>query len=161
MAINIYGDPLLGGNTYNTSPEVLRAQQEYAAKIEAYRQQQQVLQPQQNVSQNPIWDKIDEEISTLTDMQKQNLYESAEFKESSDNVQAFLQNLFLSIMKPQVEGNPEGKELLQKQYEVVKKLKKNVVESTNKDMELLRKFQEFSAAHPTATYQEFLNLNKQ
>lgn len=160
MAINIYGDPLLGGNSYMNTPEVLKVQQEYMAKLDALKSQQQQVQQQQQGSQTPIWDKIDEEIATLTDMQKQTLFESQEFVESSNNVQMFLQELFLEMMRPRVENTEHGKELLQKQYDVVKKLKKTVIETTNKEMEQFRRWQEYASKNPTATYQDFLNLNK-
>lgn len=157
--INIYGEnPLLGRNPYS-DPEILKAQQEYMAKLEALTNQKNyVSQPQG--SKNPIWDKIDEEIATLTDMQKQALFESQEYQEASADVNTVLQNIFLATMKPQVENNPEGKELLQRQYDIVKKLKKSVVETTNKEMEMFRKWQDFSAKNPNATYQEFLTVNK-
>lgn len=155
--INIYNDPLLNGSTFLQTPEMQKAQQEYLMKLEALKQSQQQIQ---QGSQTPIWDKIDEEISTLTEMQKSSLFGTEEFKQVSSEVQAFIQDMFLAMMKPKVENSEAGKQLLQKQYDVVKKVKKSVVENSNKEMEQFRKWQEYATSHPNATYQEFLNVYK-
>lgn len=154
--INLYGDPLLGNTTYGQ--QAIEAQKQYLAQLEAM--QKQAVNQSASKSPHPIWDKIDEEISTLTDFQKNTLFNSAEYIEANNGVQTILQNTLLAAMKPQVEKSEAGKEALEHQYEIVKKLKKNVVEQTNKEMDELRKWKEFSGKNPNATYQDFLNANK-
>ena len=54
---------------------------------------------------------------------------------------------------------PEGKELLQRQLKIVRSLKSKIIQDTNREMEMFRKFREFSKAHPEVTYDEFIKAN--
>lgn len=151
--INLYGDPLLGNSA--NGQQAIEAQKQYLAQLEAM--QKQAVNQMNSPSKHPLWDKIDEEISTLTDLQKNTLFNSQEYIDANNGVQTVLQNTLLAAMKPQVENSEAGKEALQRQYEVVKKLKKSVVEQTNQEMEELRQWKEFSRKNPNATYQDFLS----
>lgn len=53
----------------------------------------------------------------------------------------------------------EGKELLQRQLKIVKKLKGKIIQETNREMEMFRKFREFSKTHPEVTYEEFIKAS--
>jgi hypothetical protein len=55
--------------------------------------------------------------------------------------------------------NSEGKELLQRQLKIVRSLKSKIIQDTNREMEMFRKFREFSKAHPEVTYDEFIKAN--
>lgn len=69
--------------------------------------------------------------------------------------------LKLDITKfyPSIEATPEGKELLQRQLKIVKKLKGKIIQETNREMEMFRKFREFSKTHPEVTYEEFIKAS--
>lgn len=58
-----------------------------------------------------------------------------------------------------IENTPEGKELLSHQLKVVKRLKNKIIDETNREMEMFRKFREFSKQHPEVTYEEFIKAN--
>lgn len=53
----------------------------------------------------------------------------------------------------------KGKELLQRQLKIVKKLKGKIIQETNREMEMFRKFREFSKTHPEVTYEEFIKAS--
>lgn len=68
----------------------------------------------------------------------------------------------MEIIEKQVEKVkevPEGKELLQRQLKIVRSLKSKIIQDTNREMEMFRKFREFSKAHPEVTYDEFIKAN--
>ena len=46
--------------------------------------------------------------------------------------------------KVKIENNQEGKELLTKQLKIVKRLKNDIINETNREMELFKKFKEYS-----------------
>ena len=49
-----------------------------------------------------------------------------------------------------------GKDLLQRQLKLVKKLKNKIVEETDNEMAIFKKFREFSKDNPGLTYEEFI-----
>lgn len=49
--------------------------------------------------------------------------------------------------------------LLQRQLKIVRSLKSKIIQDTNREMEMFRKFREFSKAHPEVTYDEFIKAN--
>lgn len=155
MMTNIYVDPLLGGNQY--SQQNIAAQKEYLNRLEELQRAQGTTQP---TSANPIWDKIDEELGALTDMQKEALFKNEDYIEVNSKVNELFQTKILELIKPYVEQSKEGKEALEQQLSVVKKLKKNVVEETSREIEELRKWKEYSSKNPTATYSDFVALFK-
>lgn len=128
--------------------------------METYKQALQKVQQGYNMTGKSIWDEIDAEIEPLSDIQKQSLFQDESYADLNTQIQAVLQSEFLKLMKPYVEKNPEGRKLLEKQYDLVKKLKKTVVENTNKEMELFKKWQSYSAKNPQSTYEEFLKTVK-
>jgi hypothetical protein len=65
----------------------------------------------------------------------------------------------LNLVKSRIESTEEGKSILSKQLKIVKKLKKKIIEDTNKEMEIFTKFKEFSRNNPGVTYEEFIKNN--
>lgn len=65
----------------------------------------------------------------------------------------------LNLVKGRIENTPEGKELLSHQLKIVKRLKNKIIDETNREMEMFRKFREFSKQHPEVTYEEFIKAN--
>lgn len=45
------------------------------------------------------------------------------------------------------------------QLKIVKKLKEKIIQETNREMEMFRKFREFSKTHPEVTYEEFIKAS--
>lgn len=65
----------------------------------------------------------------------------------------------LNLVKSRIESTQEGKELLSHQLKTVKRLKSKIIDETNREMEMFRKFREFSKQHPEVTYEEFIKSN--
>lgn len=147
------GDPLLG-NSGNID-EQLKMAEAYQQKLKAI----QELQSRQQTtvpSQKLIWDEIDTEVAPLTSEQKNRLFQDEEYAELYNHLQEMVQSEILSLVKSRIESTPEGKQLLEKQAAVVKKLKSKIVDESNKEMDIFRKFREYVKVHPNATYEEFI-----
>lgn len=154
------GDPLLGTTFSNNIDEQLKLLEKQRQVLEAARQQRTV--PQQQPQQQPqrlIWDEIDAEVIPMTEEQKSMLFQDESYADSYNKLQSLVQTEILNLVKGRIESTPEGKELLEAQLRIVRKLKGKIIETTNKEMELFRKFREFSKAHPDVTYEEFVKSN--
>lgn len=76
-------------------------------------------------------------------------------------LEAIIQAQLLRIVKPQVEGSEQGREVLMKVQDTLQVVKRRVLEHSNKEMEMFRKWQAFASANPNATYNDFMNtINK-
>ena len=104
---------------------------------------------------NSIWDSIDNEVNSLNDIQKQKLFANEEYAKNAASLQTIVQNELLKLVKYKVE-NGDGKQILESQLELVKKLKSQIITDTNREMDLFNKFREFSKTNPNVTYDEFI-----
>lgn len=128
--------------------------------VMAAKQLRQQVQPvQQPVPQRMIWDEIDAEISPMTDEQKTRMLQDEDYVDTYTKIQDMVQAEILNLVKGRIESTPEGKELLQRQLKIVKKLKGKIIQETNREMEMFRKFREFSKTHPEVTYEEFIKAS--
>ena len=155
------GDPLLGNSMVgNSLDEQLQLIEKYKQNLEAAKQLRQQAQPvQQSVPQRMIWDEIDAEINPMTDEQKTRMLQDEDYVDTYTKIQDMVQAEILNLVKGRIEATPEGKELLQRQLKIVKKLKGKVIQETNREMEMFRKFREFSKTHPEVTYEEFIKAS--
>lgn len=141
----INNDPLLGNY-----------QQERSQLIEEYRRKVEY-----QGSRTPLWDKIDAEISSLSDEQKKVVFEDSDYVSAQQELSQMVQEQILRMVKPQIEGSENGQKLLQRVYDITVIAKKNAIRETNKEMELFKQWQNYAIAHPEATYQQFINaINK-
>lgn len=153
------GDPLLGGSMLgNSLDSQLQLLEKYKQSLEATKQsiQQQVTLQQ---PQKLIWDEIDIEVESLSEDQRNKLFSDSEYADTYSRIQSMVQAEILNIVKPKIESTSEGKELLQNQLKNVKRLKSKIINETNREMELFKKFKEFSKANPEITYEEFIKAN--
>ena len=155
------GDPLLGNSMVgNSLDEQLQLIEKYKQNLEAAKQlRQQAQSVQQPVPQRMIWDEIDAEINPMTDEQKARMLQDEDYVDTYTKIQGMVQAEILNLVKGRIEATPEGKELLQRQLKVVKKLKGKIIQETNREMEMFRKFREFSKTHPEVTYEEFIKAS--
>lgn len=152
------GDPLLGTSVVgNNLDEQLQLLEKYKQNLEAAKQikQQTAATPIQKL----IWDEIDSEITPMTDEQKNMLFQDEDYVETYTRIQGIVQAELLNLVKGRIESTQEGRELLQSQLKIVKKLKGKIIQETNREMEMFRKFREFSKQHPEVTYEEFIKAN--
>lgn len=154
------GDPLLGSSVVgNSLDEQLQLIEKYKQNLEAAKQLRQQNQPIQQPTQRLIWDEVDAEITPMTDEQKSMLLQDEDYVDTYTKIQTMVQNEILNLVKGRIESTPEGKELLQSQLKIVKKLKGKIIQETNREMEMFRKFREFSKTNPEVTYEEFIKAN--
>lgn len=154
------GDPLLGSSVVgNSLDEQLQLIEKYKQNLEAAKQLRQQAQPIQQPAQRLIWDEVDAEITPMTDEQKAMLLQDEDYVDTYTKIQTMVQNEILNLVKSRIESTPEGKELLQSQLKIVKKLKGKIIQETNREMEMFRKFREFSKTNPEVTYEEFIKAN--
>lgn len=147
------GDPLLGSSMVgNSLDEQLQLIEKYKQNLEAAKQLRQQVQPVQQPAQHRmIWDDIDAEINPMSDEQKSRLLQDEDYVDTYTRIQDMVQAGILSLVKGRIEATPEGKELLQRQLKIVRSLKSKIIQDTNREMEMFRKFREFSKAHPEVT----------
>lgn len=157
------GDPLLGNSMVgNSLDEQLQLIEKYKQNLEAAKQLRQQVQPAQQPISQPqrmIWDEIDAEISPMSDEQKTRMLQDEDYVDTYTKIQDMVQAEILSLVKGRIEATPEGKELLQRQLKIVKKLKEKIIQETDREMEMFRKFREFSKTHPEVTYEEFIKAS--
>lgn len=155
------GDPLLGNNLNTSIDDQLQLLERQRQVLEAARQQRQQQQQQtpQQVQQKLVWDEIDSEIEPMTEEQKNMLFQDEDYVDIYNKLQSLVQSEILGLVKSRIENTPEGKELLSQQLKIVKRLKGKIIDTTNKEMEMFRRFREFSKDNPTVTYEEFVKAN--
>ena len=153
------GDPLLTSSNPMSNIPNLDEQIQFLEKqkqiIEAA--QQQRMQPPQ--PKRLIWDEIDSEVAPLTNEQKAMLFQNEEYADIYNRLQMMVQSELLNLVKGRIESTEEGKELLNSQLKLVKRLKSSIVDSTNREMEMFKRFREFSKQNPNITYDEFVKLS--
>lgn len=149
---------ILGGDSMFSNMDDIDMQ---IQRMEAYRNRLQQLKSMQAQSQPTklIWDDIDALISPMSEEQKSRLLQDEEYVENYNRVQNIVQNELLNLVKGKIESTPEGKELLQNQLKIVKRLKNKIIDDTNREMEMFKRFREFSKGHPGVTYEEFIKEN--
>ena len=154
------GDPLLGGSLVNNSlDDQLQLLERYKQNLEAAKQMKQQMQAPQNIPQRLIWDDIDAEIEPMTSEQKNKLLQDEDYVETYTRIQSLVNSEILNLVKGKIESTQEGRDLLSQQLKIVRKLKNKIINETNKEMEVFRKFREFSKQHPEVTYEEFIKSN--
>lgn len=126
-------DPLLGN--------VSHGQQDYDAQIRALRDQEIALQQRRNASRNPVWDKVDAEVNSLTDMQQKQLNENEEYQMAAMQVQEVINREFMRMIKPAVEATEDGRKALENQLNTVSRLKRKIVEETEQKLKAFEEWQ--------------------
>ena len=157
-------DPLLGSSIINSNlDEQLQLIEKYKQSLESAKQMKQQIQQIQPLPQSQpqklIWDEIDSEVSPMSEEQKAMLLRDNDYVDTYNRLQGLVQTELLNLVKSRIENTPEGKELLSNQLKIVKKLKGKIIQETNKEMEIFRKFKEFSKEHPEVTYEEFIKAS--
>lgn len=148
---------ILGGDSMMTSIEDLDTQ---IQKMEAYRRKlQEMRSVQQQQPVKLVWDEVDAELLSMTEDQRNRLFDDEEYIQTYTRIQSMVQAEIINLVKGRIEGTSEGKELLQNQLKIVRRLKSKIIDDTNKEMEIFKRFKEYSKAHPGVTYEEFIKAS--
>lgn len=151
--ITIGGDPLLGTQNYNIE-EQLRQLEARKQTLESMKQ----LNPQA-IQQSVLWDSIDSEIKVLSQDQLSKLFENQEYITTYTRIQELVNAEIINLVKARIENTIEGKQLLQEQLNIIRKMKPTIIEETNREVELFKRFREYSKNNPNITYEEFIKAN--
>ena len=92
----------------------------------------------------------------MSEEQRARLFGDEDYVNVYTKLQNMVQAEILNLVKGRIESHPEGKELLEHQLKLVKRLKGKIIDDTNREMELFKKFKEFSRTNPGVTYEEFI-----
>lgn len=103
-----------------------------------------------------LWDEIDKEINSLTDDQKVILSQDETYKVIDSQLQMLIQNELILSVRDKIANTEQGKALLEKQLDNIKTKKSQIVEESNREIELFKKFQIAAQANPNLTYVEFI-----
>lgn len=147
----------LGGDPYHTLDDIdiqIQNMENYRNKL----QQLKALQAQQTPVKL-IWDDIDAEVRPMSDEQKKRMFDDAEYVETYTKLNEMVQIEILNLVKAKIESTTEGKELLSQQLKIVKRLKSEIINETNREMEMFKRFKEFSKLNPGVTYEEFIKAS--
>lgn len=129
-------------------------------RMEAYRNKlKQIQSNKTQTSAKLIWDEIDAEVGPMTEEQKARLFQNEDYVINYNEIQALVQSEILNLVKGRIESTERGRELLSSQLKIVRKLKTKIIDDTNKEMEMFKRFKEFSKTNPTVTYEEFIKSN--
>lgn len=121
-------------------------------QLEEYRKRLQSLE----ISGSSLWNTIDNEVSALDDRKRNLIMQDTEYVNVYNNIQMMVHNELLNLVKAKIEASEQGRKLLEKQLESLRKARQRIEEKDNKDMELFNKFKEFSKANPNVTYEQFI-----
>lgn len=149
-------DPLLQPTSYDTQvKEIEKMEQAIAQRKQMLMQyKEKAQQPEQPVSRTPIWDEIDTIVSNLSEKEYQIVTTNEEFVESHNAVFNILQNHYLQMMRPIVEGSAEGKDALERHLTLVKRLRKSASKEVDDEISDFQAYKEKYSDMPYAEYQK-------
>lgn len=156
-------DPLLGqtptyqrGSVEDELARIAAMQQQLdQKKLEIENAKLNFNQSQQ--SKTPVWDEIDKIVSDMSDNEIEYLNSNEEYARSNQAVMSILQREQLRMMRPVVEGTKDGKEALENHLALVKRLKKEAANESDKAMNL---FKEYTEKYSDMPYSEFLKMKR-
>ena len=103
-----------------------------------------------------LWTKIDAEVANIDKYTSDALSNDENYKSINTQLQNIVQQELLFLVRDKVEQREDGKQLLEKQLQIIKQIKSNVSDKRNKDIDLFNRFKEYSRIHPETTYEQFL-----
>ena len=146
------GDSMFSNNLEDIDTQVQRMEL-YRQRLKQIKESQQI---QNSQPQRLIWDEIDSEITPMSSEQKNRLLQDQDYTSIYTELQSMVQSELLNLVKAKIEGSERGKDLLQKQLKIVRKLKTKIIEDTDREMEMFKRFKEYSKEHPNTSYDEFI-----
>ena len=154
-----YNDPLLAPTRGNYSQYIeseLQRVEEEKQRLLAARNSIQQQPTQQLPNAVNLWADIDREITALTPEQQNILANDEVYRNIDAQLQMLIQTELINSVKDKVANSEQGRALLEKQLSNIKDKKARIIEESNKDIELFKKFQIAAQANPNLTYVEFI-----
>ena len=103
-----------------------------------------------------LWTKIDTEVANIDKYTSDALSTDENYKSINTQLQNIVQQELLFLVRDKVEQREDGKQLLEKQLQIIKQIKSNVSDKRNKDIDLFNRFKEYSRIHTETNYEQFL-----
>ena len=160
MANNVFignADPLLGQPTYAADNEMEAYERQLQNTLQQIKMQKQNLNTRQNQSQSPVWDEIDKFVEELSDVEVEALNSSSEYQEAQNKVTAIINRENMKMLRPVVEGTPDGKEAFDNLLSLAKKIKKSASEEANRNAALMN---EYMTQYSHLTWQQFIDAKQ-
>ena len=108
-------------------------------------------------SKTPVWDEKDKIVGEMSDSEIEFVNSNTDFAKSNQTVMAILQREQLRMMRPLVENTKDGKEALENHLALVKRLKKEAANESDKAMNM---FKEYTEKYSDMPYSEFLKMKR-
>ena len=147
---------ILGGETMASMPDF--ESQIQMLEFQKKRLQQLSVQAQA-APQKFIWDDIEAEVNPLSEEQRERLMQNEDYMQNYSRIQSLVQHELINLIKGKLESTKEGKDLLNAQLKLTKKLKGHIIEDTQREMQTFKRFKEYSKSHPEVTYEEFIKAS--
>ena len=148
---------------------LLRPAPDYSARLAELEQAQSALDQQKQMimklaqgqqgpeakpaSSTPIWDEIDTLTGTMSKAEFEEMQADANYQKSLGELMEFVAGIQLQMIRPHIEGNPEGRKLLEQHLTNVKFLRKAATESANKK---LADFEDYTKNYGHLSWEEYL-----
>lgn len=107
------------------------------------------------VNNESLWTKIDTEIRSLNNDQRNILFNSEDYIIIDNQLKALIQEALINSVKNVVENSEIGNKLLNQQLNLIRTNKDKIIAESNKEIETFKKFQIAAQANPNLTYKEF------
>ena len=147
---------ILGGETMASMPDF----ESQIQMLEFQKKRLQQLSAQsQAAPQKFIWDDIEAEVNPLSEEQRERLMQNEDYMQNYSRIQSLVQHELINLIKGKLESTQEGKDLLNAQLKLTKKLKGHIIEDTQREMQTFKRFKEYSKSHPEVTYEEFIKAS--
>lgn len=152
---NFFGgqDPVLGNPSMDEFFKTLEdAKNVYEQRKQQLAQIQNQAQPQAPQSTTPVWDEIDKSLADLTDKEFERIASDVAFVESQQAIMNIMQAAQMKMMRPMVEGTPEGKKALEEHLQLVKHLKRTISKEVDAEM---KDFEEYRTHYSHLSWEEY------
>ena len=149
---NLGADPILNYNP-NTLQSYRENLEQELERLQAIRQMP--TNPYNQIKTN-LWDEIEKEVSSLTNEQKVLLIKDETYSKIEEQLQMLVQQELFNLVKDKINNSEQGRKILQQQLDTIKSRKSAIIEESNREIELFKKFQIAVQANPNLTYAEFI-----
>lgn len=138
-----------------------RSEIDYNKEIDERVRQLQLMKDKYNstikntINTESLWTKIDTEIRSLNNDQRNILFNSEDYIIIDNQLKALIQEALINSVKNVVENSEIGNKLLNQQLNLIRTNKDKIIAESNKEIETFKKFQIAAQANPNLTYKEF------
>ena len=153
----------LGGGLFGNP---FRSEIDYNKEIDERVRQLQLMKDKYNstvkqtIQSESLWNKIDNEIKSLNDDQRNILFSDKNYISIDTQLKILVQEALVNSVKNVIENSEIGNKLLTQQLNLIKTNKDKIIAESNRELETFKKFQIAAQANPNLTYKEFCeNIN--